>query len=924
MKNKPTLTDKLNNYYRRLQLIAGISLFVVLSALVVLLVFLNQKPQEKVKAKTPTIALVNEDSPSKFNNQDYNFGKNFIDLVSNDNKYNWQVVSRSVADKAYSDGSIDGVIYLPQTFSKDLLTLQDIEPTQAEVAYKIQPQADDLSEKLLQDKITSALYDFNQNVVKMYYASVAGNIAEAENQMNATVGKQENLVSSLSSQVQNPFKSSIPNYAMFISGTNSLKGINQANIAMQNSFTDSTKDLMKQTGESFSNQLPQIQSYFETQKKIAGINVDNANIGITNQAASDQTFYFNQFDDLNTGILKRLNDFYQKDEDDKETGILADLKQKIADYNTLTDGVREDLSDQITTLTNKRNELLGLENDLYHQFLAQSITATTDNFENFTNLQTLENARMALAAKLQTSLGKNDNLTGSGYLIQLANLISGLSLTTSDYKLDDFVANGTIDAATKTKYEQELQVIRQYATAFNLSSGTLTLGDVPTPDVVDQTLTRNIKLTVPAGTTYKSSAFPSEVTITGISTTGLTVNADNSVTLDNPLPINPDGTTGTGSPMTFELQVDVALGDKKVYDFTTTWRNQTTNAIVSTSTDTFALLPKESTTGYNQYVTDNFKDLTSFLGKIDRTSNMIATLFASPNADYTSLLSATSSTDFQNASPNSIFNLYGNMDLSTISIRLSTQDVQDFLTMGQSDLNKVIQTITDLNSSISALQKDEAALQNHLPADYFAENLTALNTWYAKTMSKIEETYKNWQQQSASSLQVKDWNKYDSTKTELYTETSDALIEQIQALVASTGKTTSTIAESSTAVKDNATQFEELVNQATTTQKDAQALLANTDNLVSAGNQGVEESKGFFGDFSKTLANTRTKGVNTQGIYDFFATPIATSNVTPKQDLVVNPKKSFDLRSLVVFAIGLVAGVLVMVMGQLVVQRMRK
>ena len=172
MKKKPTLTDKLNNYYRRLQLIAGISLFVVLSALVVLLVFLNQKPQEKVKAKTPTIALVNEDSPSKFNNQDYNFGKNFIDLVSNDNKYNWQVVSRSVADKAYSDGSIDGVIYLPQTFSKDLLTLQDIEPTQAEVAYKIQPQADDLSEKLLQDKITSALYDFNGSVAKFSKKSI--------------------------------------------------------------------------------------------------------------------------------------------------------------------------------------------------------------------------------------------------------------------------------------------------------------------------------------------------------------------------------------------------------------------------------------------------------------------------------------------------------------------------------------------------------------------------------------------------------------------------------------------------------------------------------------------------------------------------------------------------------------------------------
>jgi hypothetical protein len=63
MKHKPTLTDKLNNYYRRLQLIAGISLFVVLSALVVILVSLNQKPQEKVKAKVATITPVSENIP---------------------------------------------------------------------------------------------------------------------------------------------------------------------------------------------------------------------------------------------------------------------------------------------------------------------------------------------------------------------------------------------------------------------------------------------------------------------------------------------------------------------------------------------------------------------------------------------------------------------------------------------------------------------------------------------------------------------------------------------------------------------------------------------------------------------------------------------------------------------------------------------
>ena len=901
MKNKTIFSNKLNKPL----VITGILSFVLLSALVVLLVFLNQKPQTKVKAKTPTIALVNEDIASNFNHQDYNFGKSFIDLVSNDNKYNWQVVSRSVADKAYSDGSVDAVIYLPQTFSKDLLTLQDIDPTQADVAYKIQPQVDELSEKIVQDKITSVLYDFNQNVVKMYYSSVAGNIAEAEAQMNATVGKQQNLVAGLSAQVQNPFKSSMPNYTSFISGTSSLKGINQANVTMQNSFTDSTKNLMKQTGESFSNQLPQITDYFEMQKKIAGINVDNANKGITNQAESDQTFYYQQFEGLNTDIANGLNAFYQKDTLGNETGHLADLKQKVTDYNTLIDGVKGDISDQITTLTNKRNDLLGLEADLYHQFLSQNLTVTTDNFDTFSNLQTVTNSRTALAAKLQSSLVGKDNLTGSAYLTQLQNLISSLSLTSTDYKLADLEENGTIDSATRTKYEQELQVIRQYATAFNLSSGTVTLGDVPTTDTVNQTLTRNVEITVPAGTTYNSSAFPSDVTVTAVTSTGITVNNDNSITLDN--------SSSTGAT-TFEFNLVVNLGNKSSYSFSTTWQNKT--AILSTTTDTFALVPMASKTSYNQYIDDNFQTLTDLLGEIDSTSSMITTLYAKPGADYTSLLSATSSTDFQTASTSSIFNMYGNMDLTTLAIRLGDQDVQDFLTMGQSDLNKVIQTVSELNSSISKLQNNESTLQSHLPEDYFANNLSALMDWHTKTVAKIEETYKKWQQQSAAPLDIVEWSKYDSSKTELYTETSQSLYEQIQTLVTTTGKSMTTIAESSTAVKDNSPQFEELVNQATSTQKDAQNLLANTDNLVSTGTQGVDESKGFFGDFSKTLANTRTKGANTQNIYNFFATPIATTNATPKRDKVADAKKAFDARWVVVFSIGLIAGIFVMVVGQ--------
>lgn len=67
---------------------------------------------------------------------------------------------------------------------------------------------------------------------------------------------------------------------------------------------------------------------------------------------------------MNTDIVNGLNDFYQKDMAGAETGQLVDLRQKVTDYNTLTEDIKGNISNQITTLTNKRDELLGLENEM--------------------------------------------------------------------------------------------------------------------------------------------------------------------------------------------------------------------------------------------------------------------------------------------------------------------------------------------------------------------------------------------------------------------------------------------------------------------------------------------------------------------------------------------------------------------------------
>ncbi|EIP8062078.1 type VII secretion protein EsaA, partial [Enterococcus faecalis] len=386
-------------------------LLIILALLVGLLFLLNKKTQVKIQEKKATIALVNEDQTSIFNEKDYNFGRDFVNLVSGDTKYNWQVVSRSVADRAYSDSSVDAVIYIPQSFSHDILTLQDIDPMQAKVNYKLQDNQSALSQKLLNDKITDILYDFNQKIVKMYYASVAGNISEAQNNMNDVIRNQENVLINLSKNVYGPFQSTNQGYSSVISSANGLQSMNKAWIDSQNSFTKSTQSMLDNTSKSFESQLPIFQKYFDTQKRIADINVKNGNQGIEDQAENDQEVYFKQFDTTYNNTLNQLLNFSKK-ENDNESGVLKELKDQVQNYNVVITGVHDGLEEQINTLTENREKLLSLERDLYQQFFAQnSLELTEKNFNQFENYQTETNARQALAQKLTSSFGETDNFS---------------------------------------------------------------------------------------------------------------------------------------------------------------------------------------------------------------------------------------------------------------------------------------------------------------------------------------------------------------------------------------------------------------------------------------------------------------------------------------------------------------------------------
>ena len=379
------------------------------------------------------------------------------------------------------------------------MTLQDIDPMQAKVNYKLQDNQSTLSQKLLNDKITDILYDFNQKIVKMYYASVAGNISEAQNNMNDVIKNQENVLTNLSKNVYGPFQSTNQGYSSVISSANGLQSMNKAWIDSQNSFTKSTQSMLDNTSKSFESQLPILQKYFDIQKRIADINVKNGNQGIEDQAENDQEVYFKQFDTAYNNTFNQLLNFSKK-ENDNESGVLKELKDQVQNYNVVITGVHDSLEEQINTLTENREKLLSLEKDLYQQFFAQnSLELTEKNFNQFENCQTETNARQALAQKLTSSFGATDNFSSKGYIEKINNILSQLDWrNVENYQaLFDAMEKKGLDVS---RYKNELDLISRYGHVSGANSAEVKFSDVPSE--TNQTFQKTLEIVVPAGKNY--------------------------------------------------------------------------------------------------------------------------------------------------------------------------------------------------------------------------------------------------------------------------------------------------------------------------------------------------------------------------------------------------------------------------------------
>lgn len=920
MGNKQALTDNFKPKQKKWMFIICSIFIVILAFLVGLLLLLNQKKsQGKVQAKKATIALVNEDKASSFNEKDYNFGRDFVNLVSGDTKYNWQVVSRPVADRSYSESSVDAVIYIPQSFSHDILTLQDIDPMQAKVNYKLQDNQSTLSQKLLNDKITDILYDFNQKIVKMYYASVAGNISEAQNNMNDVIKNQENVLTNLSKNVYGPFQSTNQGYSSVISSANGLQSMNKAWIDAQNSFTKSTQSMLDNTSKSFENQLPILQKYFDTQKRIADINVKNGNQGIEDQAENDQEVYFKQFDTAYNNTFNQLLNFSKK-ENDNESGVLKELKDQVQNYNVVITGVHDSLEEQINTLTENREKLLSLEKDLYQQFFAQnSLELTEKNFNQFENCQTETNARQALAQKLTSSFGATDNFSSKGYIENINNILSQLDWrNVENYQaLFDAMEKKGLDVS---RYKNELDLISRYGHVSGANSAEVKFSDVPSE--TNQTFQKTLEIVVPAGKNYilrpidgNDQVKCKKVVIADENNEASSIINDKIVELHNKdhKVTNSDGTISSEEntkEAIYTVVYDVTLGKSTQATISFGW-GEDNNSEVKTSTN-FTLYPADTVSEY--LGGENFGEITQLLNNIDTASTLIAWTYGAPDYRVDDMIkkipeNPTNIEIFEKLSKLSIYNRYGNMDLEQVKSRLSEEDVEKFRQSGHENIEKIVQSVNSLNSSLDELAKDKEILSKNMPNDIFNKNISALENWYQSTLTSITQQYDSWKKNDKQTLALKPWQVYSSNEKALYEDkqSSEELYKTLSELSTSTAKTAEDTARSAQMIKDNATEFKQMVETTEETKNSAEKLLKNTNDLLNKGEESFKQNQEYNTNFNKVLANTRDQKADKSQLFNFFAQPLNIENITQKN---TSMSREFDWRWLIVLSIGVLLGIL--------------
>lgn len=170
---------------------------------------LNHVSEGKVDREdsTMSIALVNEDEGTRFNQEELDFGDAFVQSIDKNNDHEWYVVSRGVAESGLERNTYDMMIVIPNDFSQKALSINSESPEQVVLDYKINASDSESVQAQAEETASSILNEFNRRIIDVYFASVIGNLQEAQDNVTEIVEEDAALTYTYNNAIHNPLSS---------------------------------------------------------------------------------------------------------------------------------------------------------------------------------------------------------------------------------------------------------------------------------------------------------------------------------------------------------------------------------------------------------------------------------------------------------------------------------------------------------------------------------------------------------------------------------------------------------------------------------------------------------------------------------------------------------------------------------------------
>lgn len=153
--------------------------------------------------KKMAVALVNEDRGAFFNDEQLDFGREFVRSIEKDSTHNWYIVSRGVAESGIEQNLYNMMIVIPHDFTEKALSIDSDSPEKVQISYKINASESDAVRSKAKETAINILNDFNRRIIDVYFASVIGNLQDAQDNVQEIIEKEARYTNAYNQNVNN-------------------------------------------------------------------------------------------------------------------------------------------------------------------------------------------------------------------------------------------------------------------------------------------------------------------------------------------------------------------------------------------------------------------------------------------------------------------------------------------------------------------------------------------------------------------------------------------------------------------------------------------------------------------------------------------------------------------------------------------------